>query len=355
VLKGINDMSDKTSFVRQFILISAIICLLSSCNTYTQAPTNSESSLSLPKSQVESYLAQEAQLNKESDNEMPTPYSAPLLDQTKDVAKQGESVSEPSITPNDSDSIPVTEEYAPSHDDDKTVPKELWGKWIYNESIISRMCNALYLSIETEPMKGYPDDTDFYEMSDLRNVTFGELRRCTFNDMYQITLPGASGIAPIVKEFKLLKSMAVLSDETIHIIPELFEMESLESLSFNAIVSSCIPPGISKMKRLKELTVLGVQCTIPELFELPSLERLAIEGITSSQKDGLSYVLEELSPDIGKLTNLKELDLRNNNLKHLPDELWEIDSLELLRIGGNQIEDIPQSVMSRDNLRIQRH
>ncbi len=51
--------------------------------------------------------------------------------------------------------------------------------------------------------------------------------------------------------------------------------------------------------------------------------------------------IEELPPEIGQLTNLKELDLSGNNLTQLPIEIGGLINLEVLKLRGNYLKTLP--------------
>ncbi len=61
--------------------------------------------------------------------------------------------------------------------------------------------------------------------------------------------------------------------------------------------------------------------------------------------------LNEISPQIGLLINLKKLSLQNNNLTKLPSEIGELRSLESLSLLNNQIETLPPEIGNLSNLR----
>jgi len=80
---------------------------------------------------------------------------------------------------------------------------------------------------------------------------------------------------------------------------------------------------------------------IPALKELPA-EMCELEGIT--QLLIMNNEVETISPAIGKLTELKKLDLTGNNIKTLPPEIGQLANLETLRLGKNPIESFPEEI-----------
>jgi hypothetical protein len=64
----------------------------------------------------------------------------------------------------------------------------------------------------------------------------------------------------------------------------------------------------------------------------------------------LPQKLTQLSPDIGKLTALKQLDITGNNLSAIPEELRQCIHLETLMMGGNAFDSIPAAIWHLSNL-----
>lgn len=62
--------------------------------------------------------------------------------------------------------------------------------------------------------------------------------------------------------------------------------------------------------------------------------------------------IKELSPEIGKLTNLQWLSLSENKLKELPEELGNCTKLEFLTIFDNKLKSMPEVLKQCRNLRV---
>lgn len=62
--------------------------------------------------------------------------------------------------------------------------------------------------------------------------------------------------------------------------------------------------------------------------------------------------IEELPPEIGQLTNLKELDLSGNTLTKLPIEIGQLTNLEVLKLSGNRLTRLPKSLVRIQKLTI---
>ena len=105
-----------------------------------------------------------------------------------------------------------------------------------------------------------------------------------------------------------------------------------------------ITGGKAIMMTMKPSPLTG----IPTLKELPA-EMCELEGLT--QVLIMNNELETVSPAIGKLSELKKLDLTGNNIKTLPPEIGQLAMLETLRLGKNPIESFPEEIGNCTNLK----
>lgn len=66
----------------------------------------------------------------------------------------------------------------------------------------------------------------------------------------------------------------------------------------------------------------------------------------------MSYqCLTELSPDVGHLTSLRELQLSRNRLKSLPDSICRLKNLEVIWMNFNSVEELPECIGELRKLR----
>jgi hypothetical protein len=122
-------------------------------------------------------------------------------------------------------------------------------------------------------------------------------------------------------------------------------LEYLEYLSLRSSSIKSLPPSIGKLKNLKEidLSQTGFLSHLPDEFcDLSSLNKL----------DHFESNIESLPSSIGKLKNLKEINLsRTKKLSHLPDEFGDLSSLNKLNLNGSYIESLPSSIGKLKNLK----
>lgn len=63
------------------------------------------------------------------------------------------------------------------------------------------------------------------------------------------------------------------------------------------------------------------------------------------------YDLTELSPNVGHLTSLRELQLSKNRLTSLPDSICRLVNLEVIWMDSNSIEELPECIGELRKLR----
>lgn len=105
-----------------------------------------------------------------------------------------------------------------------------------------------------------------------------------------------------------------------------------------------LPPEIGRLNDLRVLNVSDNQLTsIPtEIGDMKSLVRLNL----SSNK------LAALPSEIGKLTELNNLNLSRNKLRSLPKTIGDLISLQYLRADGNSLRELPNEIGALHKLRI---
>jgi len=139
-----------------------------------------------------------------------------------------------------------------------------------------------------------------------------------------------------------LKHLNLSANELSELPSEIKELQNLQTLDLRGNKITKLPTEIGAMGKLEKLllgsciTTLGyVDTSWTRGHEYEEYE----DTISSNE-------LGELPDDIGKLTNLKELDLSNNKLKSLPESINKIKGLQVLDLRGNGL-NIPPEILEK--------
>jgi Leucine-rich repeat (LRR) protein len=198
---------------------------------------------------------------------------------------------------------------------------------------------------------------------------FSEIPRCTFglrnlthlylNDNELSSLPAELG--------NLTKlEMLHLSNNPISTLPEeIWQLTNLTHLYLNNIQMVSLSSQISQLKKLTQLYLYDNELQeLPEqMSELANLNWLGIAGNRITEmppwigslvnletliigNGNLTQVsISTLPPEIGRLANLKRLDLVNLHLSELPAEIKKLVNLHQLRLEGNPALNIRKRVL----------
>ena len=117
-------------------------------------------------------------------------------------------------------------------------------------------------------------------------------------------------------------------------ICQLHRFPNLETLEIGWYFEPLELPGsVGDLSKLKSLRILNVAVVeMPEwLTNSFQLEHLVWRGTD----------LEKLDPSLARATNLRELDLGNNQIAHFPAELKALTKLKRLVVSDNQLTSFP--------------
>ena len=125
---------------------------------------------------------------------------------------------------------------------------------------------------------------------------------------------------------------------------EEYAYQEREYLTINEIHEQSIPESIGKLKNLRVLEIFDREVAhLPKaLEELTALECLRI---TDNRVESLDF-------DIARLKNLKKLDLSAMPLKVFPDGITELTQLEELYLGGMEVREVPETIMKLNSLKV---
>lgn len=117
-------------------------------------------------------------------------------------------------------------------------------------------------------------------------------------------------------------------------LPEkLWRIPTLQSLSLRSLKFGGVPNAVESLEHLKYLAVTDCDLTDVSagLWRLPRLDRLDLSRNT----------LSELPADIA-LASLEWIDLSHNQLRTLPENLFELPRLTTIKLTNNRIESLPE-------------
>ena len=120
------------------------------------------------------------------------------------------------------------------------------------------------------------------------------------------------------------------------------ETNPSEELSLENIEE--LPPDIGRLSNLKNLRLSDnkkLTSLPPQIGQLINLEILYLQHCA----------LLTLPAEIGHLTNLKKLNLRGNQLTKLPPEIGELTNLEKLNLSENRLISLPSEIGQLINLK----
>ena len=159
-------------------------------------------------------------------------------------------------------------------------------------------------------------------------------------------------VPPRIGELTELRTLHVTYSELVGEIPaELGNLSKLEILYIGEFlgrnpIPRRIPPELGSLSNLRELGLSGNRLVGEIPAELGGLSNLAWLHLDGNELEG------EIPPELGSLSNLEELNLYGNELEgEIPAELGNLSNLAWLRLYGNELEgEIPAELGNLSNL-----
>lgn len=120
--------------------------------------------------------------------------------------------------------------------------------------------------------------------------------------------------------------------------------DAVEVLNLSKQKLTDLSVNILKLRNLKELYLFR-----NELDQFPAgiaeLKKLEVLNMSLNR-------IKEVPPEIKNLTNLESLYLNNNHLVQLPPEIGKLSSLKRLDLIGNELAALPEAIGNLKNLEI---
>jgi hypothetical protein len=120
------------------------------------------------------------------------------------------------------------------------------------------------------------------------------------------------------------------------ISPAIKYLDNVEKISIRWSSLFQLPKNIIKMKKLKQLYLIGNKFTRLPKF-ICSMNQLTIFDCSNNQ-------LYRLPKSIGKMLSLQEFDCSNNQLSNLPESIGLLSNLLTLNCVNNQLNCLPESI-----------
>ncbi|WCO03586.1 leucine-rich repeat domain-containing protein [Psychroserpens ponticola] len=161
-----------------------------------------------------------------------------------------------------------------------------------------------------------------------------------------------------------IRKFTVLSNYINEIAIEILQ-ESIQKDSM--IVANSISEALKKPKKIYELSYRNSSTTIlsPEIGKLTNLRVLDISGsqikIIPLEIENCIHLksiianasqLSKVPNSIGNLKKLRNINFSYCKLKELPEEFGKLESLWNLSLGSNQLDDLPESFTNLKNLQM---
>jgi len=122
------------------------------------------------------------------------------------------------------------------------------------------------------------------------------------------------------------------------------EFYNLSGLCFPRFGIQILSTGINRLTNLKELNLKKNNIkSIP--WQIGSLTNLQELCLSNNQ-------LTSLPSEIGKLTKLYNLSICNNYLESVPQEITKLLNLDTLHLSGNRLKSLPNEIDGLANLRV---
>ncbi|XP_035660894.1 uncharacterized protein LOC118405498 [Branchiostoma floridae] len=143
-----------------------------------------------------------------------------------------------------------------------------------------------------------------------------------------------------------LHELHINNNEFKEIPEEVCSLRQLNTFSVGVNPLKCLPDKISQLTGLRKMSMNSCQFDeFPrQVLQLEGLEELYMGNWAG---EGKPLPVPE---DIGRLKNLRVLDLQYSGLESIPDGVGELVQLRFLNIKGNMFTSVPEQIMNLSNI-----
>ena len=167
--------------------------------------------------------------------------------------------------------------------------------------------------------------------------------------------PKIKELPSFISRFSNLKELYLGHNFLDKIPPEIGKLSKLEILDLCISHLEELPREMRNLSSLRVLRLCdnGISRIPEEIFSLTNLEILDISRLNAYERKNDASIPKEITipSSIGKLVNLKKLNLQENLLFQLPSEIGSLQNLEVLELGINDFKELPDVVLQLKNLK----
>lgn len=207
---------------------------------------------------------------------------------------------------------------------------------------ITNLVNLEILNVSYNPLKTLPDH--FEDLKSLKKLLLKDNRFDGTPMFYDITLPKNFGNLPKLEELRFYYELEGLPETFMNLKNlRLLEIQGrMRSLRHKEAKLSVIDFGT--LTELKELRLRS--CSIspsPEFYS--RMKKVEILAITDNPDYFQKQKVFDFLPD-----SLLRLDLRDNELKEIPEAITRLENLKFLDLRNNELTKLPEAITKLEKL-----
>ncbi|EED96061.1 predicted protein, partial [Thalassiosira pseudonana CCMP1335] len=241
---------------------------------------------------------------------------------------------------------PKTTQFGPKRPRDETEKAKPALEWTKAIIICLALSSGFVSFVWVRRSRHFLRKSSDYKKIDRCNLASYPLYK--IEEVKELSLSGCTGVilpedTEVWSRFKSLKKLD-LNNSSLTELPDEMDVlaPSLEILFLSENKFDAIPDVIGKLSHLRVLSLRGNQLSELSSSNLPA-SSLVWLILTNNQ-------IKRISADIGQLKGLQKLMLSHNEIKTVPSELGDCKMLELVRLANNNINSMPTEILSLPKL-----